>query len=386
MKRFGLLIIVVLTVSAVALPLGYFSDERLKSAFKESEFFFGVTYGQDTVEEAKLLIDRVQNYTNLVVVDSFVISNNKTLLDVVCSYAAGKNLRFIVYFFSLYASDWQREWVVSAKQIWGDKFLGVYLRDEPGGRQIELNDTVPNASSYSEAAEKYVQAVSSSWSMQFLKSEAIPVSTSDFALYWFDYQAGFDVIFAELGWNNSRTQEIALCRGAAIAQGKDWGAIITWTYQNPPYLQSGPETYQDMVTAYKAGAKYVLVFNFAKYPQTNPNGTLTDEHFAAMQQFWNYASSHPRDLAKTRAEAALVLPDNYGWGMRNINDSIWGLWPASTDNDSALIWQNLNTLIDRYGLKLDIIYENNTIDSAKYYCRVYLWNETIQLKSCFGCK
>jgi hypothetical protein len=376
MKRFGLFIIVVLTVSAVALPLAYFSNENRETIVKEGEFFFGVTYGQNTVEEAKLLIDRVQSYTNVFVVDSFDISNNKTALDSVCTYAAEKNLHFIVYFFSLYASDWQREWVITARQTWSDKFLGVYLRDEPGGRQIELAEIVPNASSYSDAAEKYIQAVSSSWSMLFLKDEAIPVVTSDFALYWFDYQAGFDVIFAELGWNNSRTQEIALCRGAATAQGKDWGAIITWTYQHPPYLESGLETYLDMVTAYEAGAKYILLFNYPQYPQTNQYGILTDEHFTAMQQFWNYANAHPRDLAKTRGEAALVLPEDYGWGMRSVNDTIWGLWPA--DNSSALIWQNLNALMDRYGLKLDVIYEDNAFDSAKYYSKVYLWNETIR--------
>jgi hypothetical protein len=253
---------------------------------------------------------------------------------------------------------------------------GVYLRDEPGGRQIELAEAVPNASSYIDAAEKYAQTVSSTWSMLFLKNESIPVVTSDFALYWFDYQAGFDVIFAELGWNNSRTQEIALCRGAATAQGKDWGAIITWTYQHPPYLESGPETYLDMVTVYEAGAKYVLLFNYPQYPQTNQYGILTDEHFTAMEQFWHYVNSHPKDFAKNRGEVVLVLPEGYGWGMRSVEDTIWGLWPA--DNSSTLIWQNLNALMDRYGLKLDVIYEDKAFDSARYYSKVYLWNETIR--------
>jgi hypothetical protein len=124
MKRFGLLIIVILTVSALALPLAYFSNENQETNVKEEEFFFGVTYGQNTVEEAKVLIDRVQNYTNVFVVNSSPISNNKTELDAVCSYAAEKNLHFFVYFFSLYAHDWQREWAITAKQIWGDKFLG----------------------------------------------------------------------------------------------------------------------------------------------------------------------------------------------------------------------------------------------------------------------
>ena len=376
MRRLGLLLIAVIAISAVVAPLAYFSSINQSANAKEDELRFGVTCGEDTVEGTKLLIDRVQNFTNLFVIDSSLISNNQTALDAVCNYTASKNLHFIVYFFSLYASEWQQEWVVNAKQMWGDMFLGVYLRDEPGGRQMEVAETVPNASSYSQAAGKFVDAVSSTWSMQFLKDRAIPVVTSDFVLYWFDYQAGFDVIFTELGWNNSRAQEIGLCRGAATAQGKDWGAIVTWTYQQAPYLGSGLEIYQDMVTAYEAGAKYILMFDY--YPndtQANDFGTLADEHFAAMQQFWTYANAHPRDLVKTKGEVALVLPKDYGWGMRSIEDKIWGLWAA--DNSSTLIWQNVNALIKRYGLKLDIVYDGYGINYVKEYSKVYMWNETI---------
>ena len=48
----------------------------------------------------------------------------------------------------------------------------------------------------------------SSQSMQDAKNRSIPVFTSDYALYWFDYLAGFDGVFVELGWNHSRTQQI----------------------------------------------------------------------------------------------------------------------------------------------------------------------------------
>ncbi len=373
MKRFGiLLIIAILTTTAAIIPLAVLFSSNQKPNF-EGKLFFGVTYGQDTVEGAKLLIDKVHTYTNIFVIDSSSISSDKTELDAVCNLAAEKNLSFFVYFFSLYPNVWQREWATSANQTWGDKFLGVYLRDEPGGRQIELNETVPNASSYSEAAQSYVENLGSTYSMNFLKNNDVPVVTSDFALYWFDYKAGFDVIFAEQGWNNSRTQEIALCRGAATAHGKDWGTIITWTYNQPPYLETGPETLIDMVTAYDAGAKYILLFNHPQYPETNEYGILNDDHFLAMQEFWNYAKTHPRDPAKTQADVALVLPKDYGWGMRRPDDKIWGLWPA--DNDSAIIWQNLNAFTQKYGLKLDIIYDDEK-PITKNYSEQYLWNQT----------
>ena len=67
--------------------------------------------------------------------------------------------------------------------------------------------------------------------------------TADYALYWFDYLAGYDVVLAEFGWNYSRQINVALNRGAATIQNKDWGVIVTWTYNNPPYIGSGEELY-----------------------------------------------------------------------------------------------------------------------------------------------
>jgi len=75
MKHLVLLLIAVLAVSAVVLPAAYLSSVN-QDVKPKDEFFFGVTYGQDTVEGAKLLIDKVQNYTNVFVVDSMPISNN----------------------------------------------------------------------------------------------------------------------------------------------------------------------------------------------------------------------------------------------------------------------------------------------------------------------
>ena len=93
-----------------------------------------------------------------------------------------------------------------------------------------------------------------------------------------------------------------------------------------------------MLKAYEAGAKYVIVFNFPSYPEDNSYGILREEHFAAMQQFWDHIHLYPKDHGKINGEVVFVLPKDYGWGMRNPNDLIWGLWPA--DNRSALIWKN----------------------------------------------
>jgi len=371
---FIFLSILVISVSVTSIYVFY----RVGNEDSKEKFFFGITYGQDTVEEAKVIIDKVKNYTNLFIINSYSITTNNTdpeALNKICDYAAKSDLYFIVYFFSFLAGDWQQEWVDTARQTWGAKFLGIYLRDEPGGRQIELGDVVENASTYGEAAENFVKTISSSFSMQFLNGKSVPVFTSDFTLYYYDYLTGYDTVFAEFGWNNSRIREIALCRGASKMLNKDWGVIVTWTYMQPPYIGSGAEIYQDMVTAYDAGAKYVVVFDYPQYPIDNQYGILTDEHFLAMEQFWQYVSSFSNEVEKITAQVAYILPNYYGWGMRRPDDKIWGLWEA--DEKSPIIWENLNKLETKYGLKLDIVYDDPRYDIKGKYYQTYLWNATI---------
>ncbi len=363
--------ILVISVSITSIYVYYRVSENSKE-----QFFFGVTYGQNTVEGAKLLIDKVKNYTNLFIINSSPITRTNTspeVLNEICDYAAKANLNFIVYFFSFLSGPWQQEWLDTAKEIWGEKFLGVYLRDEHGGRQIELKEPVSDASNYSDAANQFIQIISTSFSMKLLHDKNVPVFTSDFALYYYDYLAGFDTVFAEFGWNNSRVQEVALCRGAANTLKKDWGTIVTWTYNQPPYIANGIEIYQDMVTAYNAGAKYVIVFDYPQYPLDNQYGILTDEHFSAMKQFWNYVTSSPTETIN--AQVAYILPKNYGWGMRRLDDKIWGIWEP--DEKAPIIWENMNKLEKEYGLKLDITYDDPTYNFEGKYYQIYPWNATV---------
>jgi hypothetical protein len=140
----------------------------------------------------------------------------------------------------------------------------------------------------------------------------VELCTSDYALYWWDYQIGYDTVFAQLGWNNSVAQEIGLVRGAANIQGKSWGTIITWTYTQPPYLTSGEEMYEQMRVSYESGAKYVLLFNYAE-TMTDAWRTLQEEHFEALERFWNDVVQNERVAhGGIKAEAALVLPRDYG--------------------------------------------------------------------------
>jgi hypothetical protein len=376
------LALVLLLILAVAASLPILSQYLGNSGEMQDEFYFGVSFGQERAEEALPLIDKVKDYTNVFFINSWNVTANQTALNLVCDYAAKANLKFIVYFdfISRIAFPWHQQWLDNAKQRWGDKFLGVHLRDEPGGKQIENNDLFTNASDYADAANRFVNAIASYNSTLDAKSKGIKLFTSDFALYWWDYLAGYDTVFAELGWNISTNRQIALCRGAANMQGKDWGAIITWKTDNPPYLGSGQEIYQDMTAAYRAGAKYVIVFNYPKYPETNPYGILSDEYFAAMQRFWQYVHVYSRTSYGTaEANTVLVLPKDYGWGMRRsqyiIQDLIWGLWQE--DEKAPLILHNVNWLEERSNLQFDIIYEDSRFNYRDKYSTVYFWNSTL---------
>ncbi len=202
----------------------------------------------------------------------------------------------------------------------------------------------------------------------------VKLFTSDYVLYWWDYQIGYDVVLAQLGWNNTVAQEIGLVRGAAHLQGKSWGVILTWKYKEPPYLASGEEICSQMRTAYECGAEYVVVFNYAEN-MTGPYGILQKEHFDALERFWRDVVQNPFVWhGTTKAEAALVLPKDYGWGMRNPDDTIWGLW--SPDNTSQQIWTQLQSKLQQHGSKLDIVYDDPAYPVARKYPNIIYWNQT----------
>jgi hypothetical protein len=205
-------------------------------------------------------------------------------------------------------------------------------------------------------------------------NSALKMFTSDYALYWFDYKSGYDVVFAQLGWNESITQNIALTRGAANLYGKDWGAMITWKYNQAPYLAGGDEIYQQMCQAYENGAKYIAVFNYAQ-DMRGPEGTLQPEHFQALQRFWTEEVNNPNvTRGQVKADTAFVLPKDYGSALRNQQDIVWGLWTPTQENQQ--IWPKLQNALTTYGQKLDIVYDDSPSVLAGNYSRIIYWNQT----------
>ena len=365
MKCWGLFLVFLLVLVAF-LPVFYLYMQPVQVG--DDEFYFGVSFDGESAEEAFPLIDKVKDYTNLFVINAWGITTNQTALDMVCDYTADSGLFFIVFFafISRTTYPWHQQWLDEATQRWGDKFLGVYLNDEYGGKQITENELFTSAADYADAAERFVNGVrfgpsGVATSMTDANDKGIRLFTADFVLYWWDYLAGYDVLFAELGWNITSNRQIALCRGAATMQGKDWGTIIVWETDSPPYLGSTEKIYHDMVDSYRAGAKYTIIFNYPTYPENNPYGILSEDHFTIMHQFWQYTKSYPRSTYGTvNVDTALVLPSNYGWGMRRsayiIEDPIWGIWPE--DDKAPQILKNVHWMETYYSLRYDIIYED----------------------------
>ncbi|MBT8172329.1 hypothetical protein KJN74_05615, partial [Candidatus Bathyarchaeota archaeon] len=106
----------------------------------------------------------------------------------------------------------------------------------------------------------------------------------------------------------------------------------------------------------------------------NPYGILTEEHFEAIEQFWSYMQENPDEYGSLKGEVALVLPENYAWGLRRSDDKIWGYW--GPDEKSQQIWDLSQELLDEYGFALDIVYSDPNFPIDEFYKQTFYWNQT----------
>ena len=358
----GVLLIIILSATIIMVK-----DVQTKKG-PEHPFYVGVTFGGDNSADAKLLIDRVKNYTNLFVLQSGPLMYNLNDTEQICDYAVNSGLNIIVSYSTNSLGNILNSFLSIAPSRWGSHYLGLYFNDEPAGHVLDsqfilLNDnntsvtvtrgadkTVSfgkqSGSGLNSTSSKYnfdissgiitvtsIPAFLSAWGMTANQNRQItngtsevPINrqtqttyypngtisytteitltyepngtvfnedgqivtdkgnisqfepyqqvwdlnpllnytdatnfyvsnlqttlssvgnqsyvklyTSDYGLYWFDYEGGYDTVFTEFGWNNSRSMDIALCRGASTVQNKDWGVMVTWTYDKPPYLEN----------------------------------------------------------------------------------------------------------------------------------------------------
>ncbi len=353
----------------------------------EVDAFVGIDIGYGDDADVRRIVDKAEGYVNLVILGSLQLTTDTQKLTETCDYLYQKGMYFIIYVgYSggdhVPSKGPDAEFFTMAASRWGDRFLGVYLFDEVGGKQIDqfhpLVGPEDNSTDSSDAAINYVHHLN--WFLGNMTEQYslanFTLYTSDYALNWFDYISGYDVVFTEFAGNNSRQIAIALGRGAARSLGKDWGVMLTWKYDGHPFMASADQLYDEMVLAYQNGANYIVVFNSPENFTKLEYGGLADEHLRSIQKFWEYAKNTPRN-ADYLPDAAFVLPRDYGYGYRSAYDRLWGLWEA--DELAKQIWNNTNNLLAEYSSNLDIVYETK-IDKEPVelpYDKLIYWNAVI---------
>ena len=144
----SLIVILVVSMSVafyLSLPVG-------TQAKADPKAYVGVAFCGNTTEQAEVLIDKVKSYTNLFILDSGrnPISENQTKVEEICDYAVSQNLSVIINLGIKDAGDssswgwfWNQPSLDAIKQRWiekwGNKFLGIYYNDEPGGIQLDAS-------------------------------------------------------------------------------------------------------------------------------------------------------------------------------------------------------------------------------------------------------
>jgi hypothetical protein len=416
-KRIHILSLILIIIIVTATVSLLFSYTQSSGNNRKDQVYVGVAFCGNTTSQAYALIDRVKSYTNVFVLDCGInpISDNLTAAREISDYAVNSGLYLIVNLGTWRPQDWNGkiQFLNESKYLYGSKFLSVYYDDEPAGTEVDYNwtDTFRENSSYlfrpsnwslnsiySSLQQSAMTGIppdnytlEANWFNYLLKQNRgttslnlynITYLTTDYALYWFDYLGGYSTLLAQIGPNirlgsdSSVDQQIALIRGAATLQNKTWGSIITWKYNQAPYLDTPDNIYQQMVDSYNSGAKYIIIFNYSNGTKIDQyGGAMTDAHFQALQNFWqNVVTKSPPNTV--HAEAALVLPKDYGFGYRRIDDRIWGFW--GPDTKSPIIWNATQVLLERYGLKLDIVYDDPAFPvAAGNYGKIYYWNQTI---------
>ncbi len=365
-------IVVVLVVLLVVLNLGFFGG----SEKEVPDFFVGIGPAYADVDAIKISIDEASAYTNLFVIGSTGISDDREKLQEISQYLVDREMYFIVYYGG---HDYNElELIDEIREKFSDYFLGIYFSDEQGGKQLDefAYRWVDEADNISDAADQFVYHLHYYLHTREIEGEPVNFAPSDFtlfsadyALYWFDYLAGYDTIFAEFGWNYSRQINVALNRGAATILDRDWGIIMTWTFNGPPYIGSGIDLFNDLVYAYENGAKYIVIFDSN---EEYTKSILKEEHYQALEQFWQYTKDNP--ISEDNGRVAFVLPKDFGYGFRGPDDKIWGLWEA--DETSLQISYHLGEFLQQYGTSLDVIYDDNLV-ADQTYIKYIFWNGTI---------
>lgn len=350
--------------------------------------YVGISVAFDDEKIVYKIADAVKGYVNLIILGSLNVTTDTAKLTRVCDYLYQRGFNFIIYIgFTaettlppyLPPQGPNAQFFIDGIQRWGNNLLGAYVFDEAGGKRIDGEPKPPQPENYTDAAERFAAHTNyflANYS-SYYGNPNLKLFTSDYALYWYDYVLGYDVVFGEFVGNQSRQLAVALTRGAAKTMGKDWGTMITWKYTEDPFVEEPMQLLRDMVLAYVNGAKYIVVFDSpGNNTASTDYGILNQYHLLAIRLFWTFTQLSPTPQ-EYPADIAYVLPRDYGYGFRGPDDKIWGYFPA--DALSPVVWNASNRLIRNYFFNLDIVYMTK-IDDVPInlpYEKLIYWNGTL---------
>lgn len=112
---------------------------------REFNVVTGFAYG-DQFSEVQALGNEVESYANLIVLNSPALTFNRTAVDQYTYYIFNSGLSFIVRITdsNMYNASSGYPigntiffWIGNASQKYGNKLLGIYRFDEPGGNQLD---------------------------------------------------------------------------------------------------------------------------------------------------------------------------------------------------------------------------------------------------------
>jgi hypothetical protein len=109
------------------------------------DVYVGVDVAYGAVADAKAEMDRVSSFSNFVVIGSTQVTWFQDRVNETFQYAYDKGLSIVSLHPSLpqYSMNDlnETEWYPMAQSRWGDRLLGFYVLDEPGGRQLDGTQT-----------------------------------------------------------------------------------------------------------------------------------------------------------------------------------------------------------------------------------------------------
>jgi len=130
-----------------------------------------------------------------------------------------------------------------------------------------------------------------------------------------------------------------------------------------------------MVLAYDSGATYISIYDSS---QNYVSTTLSTQDLAELKAFWNYVQQNSNKHGSLKADIAVELPQDYGFGFRSENDSVWQYHTATSWTQK--MYSDVTALLNIDGSKLDIVYSDPQFQSIVRgtYDKVLLWPQDFE--------